>query len=285
MPGDPNGGAGAGGEDADEDLGAAIHAAAEGSEGGGGGGEGGGEGAGGDGKEGAEGADGGDGGDGAEAPLTAQEARAMRQELSDLRSWREQQEQGQVKTREQEEAARNQPPKPLSDEEFAKLEGRFGFVRSKDKDTGEERMAINPRQLIENVSNMIDFAVGEVRKQMEGALHENVSSLRLRDSFESLEKDPSKEFTDIRQYSKAISDMLAKRYQPKDRTNRDYIISAFYEAKGRGLKDTVKKIENGRELNKKVVHPAGAGAGGGAPKGGAPKPTGAAGQFLAAFDK
>lgn len=284
-----NGGEGGSGEGSGDDLGAAMRAAAagEGAEGGGEGtgegaaaGEGGGEGGEGKGGEGAAGA-------GDHKPLTPQEQRAMAQELSEIRAWRAEQEQNAATAKDK--PVTKEAPKPMTDQEFSQLEARAGFIRSKVKNetTGEmeDRMSIDPRKQLEFVSGMMEHGLNALRQEFETMLHDNVSSLRRQDLFGDLEKDPSKEFSDIKQYSKAITDILAD-YPAKNRNDRKLVIKAFYEARGRGLRDVVKKIENKQNLNSRVIHPGGGNGkpGSGAGGGGAARPTGPAAAFLDKFD-
>jgi hypothetical protein len=292
MLGANGGGAPAAAGEEGLDLGEAIAAAAGAGEDGGAGGEDGGEGGAGAGEDGegarpGEGSDGGEGGaaGGDEQPLSVSEQRALLQEVTSLRTWREEQENRFAEDREAQEkreaAARNQPPAPISDEEFSKIEARAGFVRTKDKDTGEERMAIEPRKLIEFVSGMVEFAVNKTRQDLEGQLHDNVSSLRIQDVFAQLEKDPTKKFVDIGQYRDGIRAHLKKRFRPQDHTNPEYIKEAYFIIKGQGLKDTIKRVEQRQVEKKRVIHPAG--GGGGAAGGGNGKPPVARDSTAAAF--
>jgi|ERR1051326_1156172 hypothetical protein len=185
--------------------------------------------------------------------------REMRAEIQDLRD--------QLKTR-AEKSAEEVPPapqKPPTPEEWRDIEKAWGFHRSKDEGTGEEIINIDPRRLVETFAQRMGYLRDQIYAEIDKRIHGNTSEIRFESTLANLEKG---KYPDIRQFSDAIKKYLNSRYHPSAQSNPEFVEDGYFWAKGKGLKNVVKNLQNARERNMRIVKPSG---GPGAP---APKPTG-----------
>jgi len=117
---------------------------------------------------------------------------------------------------------------------------------------------INPEQLVEGIVSRFNMVLQMAQEYTDKMVHGNVSDIRLDSVLSEMEKKPG--FTDIRQHSDAIKQFLKENYHPKDHSNPKMIDIAFNYAKGKGLKNAVKKAVQSTDRNKVIVKPAGNGA-------------------------
>lgn len=145
----------------------------------------------------------------------------------------------------------------------------WGITQSKRKnpDTGEEESYTNmdPEAFVEAVVGRLGMVLDMAKSYADQTIHGNTSEIRFDTVLSSMEKKAG--FQDIRQYSEAVRQYLKDRYQPKDHSNPKFIEDGYFWAKGKNLKNAVKKAIQSTDRNKRIVKP----ASGGAP---APKPSG-----------
>jgi hypothetical protein len=159
----------------------------------------------------------------------------------------------------------SEQPKDLTPDQWVEAEKGWGFARNKNAETGEESLAIDPRKLLMRISASLDNAVLRAQQYTDKLVHGNVSDIRFDSVMGGMEKKPG--FTDIRQYSEAVRGYMKDRYDPKDHSNPKFIEDGYYWAKGKNLKNAVKKAVDSTVRNKTIVKPAGAGSPPSTPKG------------------
>ena len=204
--------------------------------------------------------------DGEEAQVQAQDqepeyVKSLRSELAEIKQWKEEQTRTYAEEQERAKAEQNKP-REMTDQEWGDVEKRWGLIDAVNKETGEKEINIIPRRLIDTVIKTIQYGLNQQKDWFDKALHERTNSYQLDSVFSELEKRPNAPVSDVRQYSTAIREYLGKRYHPKDHSNPEYVLDAYYWSKGRGMKDAQKRIENNMEQKKRVIHPAGGGSAG-----------------------
>jgi hypothetical protein len=152
----------------------------------------------------------------------------------------------------------SEAPKEMTPQQWEEAEKGWGFARSKNPDTGEESLSIDPKKLLMRISASMDAVVARANEYTDKLVHGNVSDIRFDSVLGGMEKKSG--FTDIRQYSEAVKQYLKERYNPKDHSNPRFIEDGYFWAKGKNMKNAVKKAAAGMERNKTIVKPAGAGA-------------------------
>lgn len=163
----------------------------------------------------------------------------------------------QPKGQEQDKKEAPAPQRERTPQEWTDIEKTWGFHTSKSKkeDGSEETVLnINPRQFCERMNAFGNTIFAEVEKM----IHGSTVDMRL----ETALSDMAKKEPDIRQYSDAIKEYLNQRYLPKDQSNQKFIQDALWWAKGRGMKNVLKKAEDKRIQNRKIVVPASPNKGG-----------------------
>lgn len=193
-----------------------------------------------------------------------EELEQLKREIAEHRQWRETTEK---KWAEEQKTRQPEERRERTAEDWQKIEEGFGFVASKDPETGAETLRIDRRKFLGSLDNMFGVLANNLRQEFQNQLFENVNSFRMDSVFGDLEKRQGTPLADVRQYAEAMRQYLKERYHPKDHANPKFIEDAYYWAKGRGAKDMQKKIENGKEINKKVIHPASGGSTGARPAG------------------
>lgn len=169
----------------------------------------------------------------------------MMQTVADL------QEQLKIRAEEQPGKKEQEPPRERTPQEWAEVERGWGFSRGKNED-GTEFINVDPRKMIERMNVMANQLLDITRKERDEAVHGSTSEIR----FNTVVDDMAKKTPDLKQYSDAIRDYLKKRYQPKDFSNPDFIMDGYFWAKGKGMKNVVKRVEQGQERNRKIIKPA-----------------------------
>lgn len=189
------------------------------------------------------------------------ELQALRQELSEHKTWREKQEK--VYAEEQTRRGAQEPKREYSPQERDSIAKEWGFTTSIDKDTGEKTLAIDSWQMVQTTVKTIERGLQMLEEKMEKRLHENTNSFQMDSVMSDLanrtDAKGAKLYSDIKNYSSGIKEYLKENHHPKDHANEKFILNGLWWAKGRGMKDVVKQIQNGNIQNKKVIHPAPAG--------------------------
>jgi hypothetical protein len=217
--------------------------------------------AGGEGEDGAAGGESSPAADDPAAKMAAMEAR-----IAELTEFRENAEKRFAES--QEKKGQEEPQKPRDEARWREIEKNFGFSTQKDKETGEETTSFDRRQFLQTLEGFVGNVARQIREDIESRFHTGMSRFTVDSAMSDLEKRPSNALPDIRQYSQAIKAYLAQWHRPEDHANPKVIEAAYYWAKGRGLKDAIKKVVNAQNKNLKVIHPKGGGQG----RPGAPAP-------------
>jgi hypothetical protein len=118
---------------------------------------------------------------------------------------------------------------------------------------------------LQNISRLADATFARAQKYADELVHGNVSDIRFDSLVSSMEKNPA--YRDIRQYTEGIDKFISQFFQPKDKSNPKIVEAALIWARGKNMKNAVKKAAAGMERNKIIVKPAVSGATP-APKGG-----------------
>lgn len=144
------------------------------------------------------------------------------------------------------------PPQPvvLSEEQKEKISQQFGGL---------------PFEQVDALTQYIGSIVHKLKEEIRGNLQSETGSFKKDAAIASMAKQ--KEYADIRSYTKGMDEFLGE-YSPEFHSNPKLLRSAFFYAKGLGLKNTVNKIRNSTETNRRIAGPARPGATGGG-KGGA----------------
>ena len=141
-------------------------------------------------------------------------------------------------------------PVPLTPERKAEIEEQFHGM---------------PFEQINAISQYVGAIVSALEKKLTGTLQSETGSFKKDAAIAAMAKQ--KEYADIRSYTKGMDEFLGE-YSPEFHSNPKLLRSAFFYAKGLGLKNTVNKIRNSTETNRRIAGAARPGAAGGG-KGGA----------------
>ncbi len=191
-----------------------------------------------------------------EPPAEPEYVQQLKAELQEMREWKEQQEAAARKKPEGQQPQGVEKPREYTPQEWAHIEGAWGFQRGKDETTGTEYINVDPRKMVTQIDNAINWAVKRAVELSSGMVHENIGAMRVDSIMNEMTRKATGQFRDIAQYSGAIKEFLKKNYHPQDHANEQNIEVAYWYAKGRNMKNVVKQVEQSRERNKKVVQPA-----------------------------
>lgn len=154
----------------------------------------------------------------------------------------------QLKSRESEEREAAPAPAPMSDEQWASLEEKWGGM---------------PRTQIQQIANQSlrvrDMVMDEVNKRM-ARFEKNLV-------MDDMAKDPR--FANIQTLKEEIEEYL-RNFDPAQHSNRDLLTHAYYYAKGKNADKTVRAAVRSKEANRRIAgigRPASGAPGGGGNRG------------------
>lgn len=114
------------------------------------------------------------------------------------------------------------------------------------KEAISEKFGGLPFEAVQNIAGLIREAIGGVKNELLG-------------QFVDTSKDSSinklsqiKEFSDIRSYSDGMNEFL-KKVPIKFHSDQEVLKDAYWYAKGKGMKNTISKIANSNQKNKRIA--------------------------------
>lgn len=151
-----------------------------------------------------------------------------------------------------EEGERKEEAKPLTPEDKLRITKEFGFARKQGED-GQSYLDVNEWQLIDRITRMVNDGIQIAIQEGQKSIHQNVGDMRFDASVNSLKTT----HPDINQYTDEVRAFLKRRYPPQQHGDPKLIEEAYYYAKGKGIKNIVKKAVDSSRRNAQVVRPAG----------------------------
>lgn len=155
-----------------------------------------------------------------------------------------------------EEEGKREEPKPLTPEDKVRITKEFGFVRKQGED-GQSYLDVNEWQLIDRITRMVNDGIQIAIQEGQKSIHQNVGDMRFDASVNSLKTT----HPDISQYTDEIRNFLKRRYPPQQHGDPKLIEEAYYYAKGKGIKNIVKKAVDNSRRNAQVVRASGSSSG------------------------